>query len=369
MNSWNCRIAFPASTFVGRSRCTPRLLGLGFAASFGALLLGSAALRAQNEVMLNPQELRFSSRADLGDRGGEFLQGFHSSHWRGLGYRGTHAEIRAFRAFSLQDAKRSTPENFRWVVRVGTDVNGPTPGSAGAIFRSSELRLGPVLGGGSQAWDVTTRLVTPVRFDATRFISVGVYVPPTVGASYHADGLTAWIGASLGGSDDNRAARWGADHAWQLIDGQSLATHPSGRRTWRLGFETDVPTLQLGNVVPLDKRYPIRFGSGGLFPDDGQGLAYRVHAAGRDGDYALLFASISPFNIVSVPIFGGRVWLEWHGLLPGVLSASAVQNGTASAVLTSRIPAGMPKQITWQALVLDLGSGAGALSNAVMSSH
>lgn len=333
-----------------------------------ASVAASADLAAQNEVLLNPGEIRYSSRGDLGDRGGEYLQGFHTSHWRGLGHRGSRGRITAFRAFSLQDAQRGTPEKFRWIVRTGGDSIGPTPGTPGEIFRSGEVQLGPALGGGSVAWDVTTRLRTPVEFRASRFVAIGVRVPPTIGARYHLDGLSCWIGASLGGKDDNRAARWAPDQAWQFIDGTTAPSHPSGRRTWRIGFESDAPTLQFGNVIGSGP-WPVRFGSGGLFPDDGQGLAYRVHAAGRDGDFAILFASVSDFNVVSVPIFGSAVWLEWHGILPGLMGAAQVQSGVAGGILTPKLPRGLPRQLTWQCVVINANTAQASLTNAAKTSH
>ncbi len=321
---------------------------------------------AQNEVMLAPGVVRYSSRGDVGAGSGELLQGFTVGHWRGLGGHGSGARITAFRAASLQDADRRTPEGFRWIVRTGSDGAGPVLGSVGEVFVSSRQQLGPALGGGSVAWNVTTSLLTPLDIPAASFLAVGVRVDANAGAGNNTDGLSVWIGAKLGSSDDNLAATTAPDHAWQIHGSPATLSQPSGKRTWCLGFETEAPVLQFGNFLPNEAP---RFGSGGLFPDVGQGLAYRVHASGQDGSIALLFLAVSDFDVLALPIFGSRFWLRLHALLPGVYDARLVQAGRATGVVAPTLPSWLRGELTWQVVVVDPATLTVRLGNALKSTH
>lgn len=331
-----------------------------------AVFVAPRASHAQNDVLFDPGEVRFASRGDLGASAGEMLQGFHASHWRGLGGVGNFGQIAGFRASSLQDADRRTAETFRWVVRTGSDAAGPAPTAANELFVSGLQTLGPVLGGGSIAWDVTSTLRTPIRIPGATFFAVGIRVPANAKAKYQTDGLSVWIGANLSGKDDNMASRFAVDQAWQIVGDR--VTHPSGKRVWRLGFQTAGPSLQFGNMVGTTK-WPVRFGSGGLFPAPTQGLAYRVRASGRDGQIALMLLSTSDFNGFALSIFGSRFWLEWNGLYPGIFHASLVHNGVAVGVLAPSLPFGLPKHLTWQAVVVHPTTLDAQFTNAIKSSH
>ena len=333
-----------------------------------AIVMSRSQIHAQNDVMLNPGALRWSSRGDLGDGRGEVLQGFHNSHWRGLGTRGKRCEITALRVANLQDAERRTPESYRWIVRAGNDAAGPLPGVPHEIFRSGSLSLGPALGAGSVAWNVTTSLRTPIVIPCTAFFAVGLALPARAGAGSHTDGLSVWIGAKLSGLDDNLAGPQASDQAWQIIGNAKQASHPSGKRVWRIGFQTKSPALQMGNLVAHSGSHALRFGSGGLFPAPGQGLAFRVHAQGQNGSFALLFVSGPRFSPGAFPIFASRFWLDLQNLQPSPLAIALVNKNTALAIPALKIPASLKGSLTWQALVLNLQTLQAELTNAVKTS-
>ena len=77
-----------------------------------------------------------ASRGDLGKGAGTLLTGLHTSHWRSIGDGGKASDgaksckVKGFRTV-LRDQDSSTQETYRWVVRSGTDANGPTAGAAG----------------------------------------------------------------------------------------------------------------------------------------------------------------------------------------------------------------------------------------------
>ena len=317
-----------------------------------------------NEVVLNPQAVRFVSRGDLAKGRGEILQGFHRESWRGLGDLGKSCRATSFVARNFHDQDRKTAESFRWVVRKGSDAKGPTAGAAGLIFRSGALPLGPSTGTGPIAYRVTTILKTPVALPCDQFFAVGAELGPA--ASWPSDGLACWIGADLGNVDDNKAHPKARDHAWQIVGSASKATHPSGRRTWSLGFGMESPALQIGNVNNEPPK--TRFGSGGLFPLPGQGLTARVRARGLDGQIAFVILSsrISPVGVRLFPK-GARLWANLIGFVGPIGLARPIRNGVAEIPLT-RIPHGFAVDLTWQAFVLDARALQVQFSNAVRTS-
>lgn len=333
-----------------------------------ALAAPSRSQTSANEVMLDAGIVRYAWRGEVGNdaNGGELHQAFEELSWRGLGDVGSSCEITGFRARNFQDQDSSTAENYRWLVRIGTDTGGPDVSASGIFYRSAPLQLAPAMGSGAKSYAVTTLLQSPVQGGCSQFFTVGC----ELGArpNWPLDGQSVWVSSKLNGVDDHLANAKATDSAWQRIGSKATASHPFGDLTWRLGFLTPTPSLALGNSVtraPQD-----RFGKGGLFPMSGQGLKARLIANGRAGQVAILLLSpnFSPLPVAFFP--GARVWIDIGGFLGPITAAPITTKGSldvADFLIAPRIPAMVAGDFCWQALLLDTQSSTLSMSNAVRS--
>ncbi|MCA8972714.1 MAG: hypothetical protein KDC95_23200 [Planctomycetes bacterium] len=316
--------------------------------------LASAAF-AQNEVMYKGN-VAFTSRGNIGTGTGEVLQGFHSDYWRACGQASTGDTglITALSGQAFQDQDQTTAETYRWVIRSGTDANGPTTGTAGEIFVSGDQTLGPGTGTGAAAWNVTTTLTTPVAVPSSAFFAVGVQL---TAASWTADGMSVWAASQ----ETNNSTTLALDMAWQIIGTATTAIHPSLKRTWRMGFNQAPAALQLGNFTGTGAAL---YGSGGNFPNRGvDGVAFRVNGTGFDGDIAAVFLA-GGFG-TSVDVFGGRLALDVTSTLPIPVAVGAVASGVYENKNIALWPATLGGHFTFQAVLINGTAMTASMTNAV----
>ncbi|MCA8971761.1 MAG: hypothetical protein KDC95_18370 [Planctomycetes bacterium] len=325
--------------------------------AFGAFFAADG--RAQNEILYHGPK-SYTSRGHLGTGDGELLQGFHAEQWRALGEQdrsGKVGRIDALRAYSIQDQAQATQESFRWVLRSGDAAAGPTTGASGELFVSGDNVLGPGVGTGPIAWSVTTTLTTPILVPSEAFFALGVRLPAA--PNWSNDGSSVWATSQpTDGSSDKQV-----DMAWQIVGSASRATHPSEKRTWRLGFHQAAPALQLGHFSALRA---LSYAQGGQFPIAGtDGLALRVLAAGRDGQVGAVFVAAKFTTVFPVP--GVGTWaLDIPTFVSLPLVTGTVTNGKLEQLPLLTIPATLRGEFAFQGVLFDLGKLSATLTNAAL---
>lgn len=297
-----------------------------------AFLLGTstaAALTAQTVVGLKDSVTAGTSRGDLGKDAGTLLMGFHNSHWRGLGDTGSACEVHGFRAL-LQDQDASTQESFGWVVRSGSDANGPAAGPSGVLHQYGPFQMPTVAAGGARAWTMTVTLAKPADIPCEDHFSVGVELGaapqwPSDGASCH---------MSLGTTSDQHVNAH--DMAWQITGG--TVSHPSGKRAWAQSLIVDVPTLQMS----INAKKSI----GGMFPRSGH-IIYAGNATGGEPNAsALLFLDIDTMP-TGLPIFGATARLHLGFVFLNLLSIGTFDVHGNVYLPLGHMPSRCPKQRLW----------------------
>ena len=329
--------------------------------SLSSVLVLSAALSAQNLVEYQAPT-NFTSRGNIGTGTGEILQGFHSAQWHALGKAaaGNVGEINGFRG-TFQDQDRATLEKYNWVVRRGTDAAGPTTGTPGEIFVSTPQSLTPVGTGKVFAVTVTLALRTPVKVPCDKFFAVGIRLQA---AKWTADGQSCHMSRGDNTQGDDPSTKL-VEMAWQIVGSATSATHPSLKRSWKMGFLQNAPALQLGNFRGTASS---RFGTGGHFPIPGtHGLAFRVSAAGQTGDLALIFLS-GKFGRC-LPLFGGHWALDFGTLVTTPVVVGSIAGTGAAAKFEAKsfplIPKTLKGDFAFQALLFNPKKSSLSLSNAV----
>ncbi|GEM_PF-4673489 len=346
-----------------------RTLSLSAAAvllTLGSVL--SAQVFTRNNLFFEPATIRYTSRGNVGKNSGELMQGFYSEYWRGIGDNGTTGKVAAFIARNFQDQNKKTQETFTWVIRKFDTTKTPKQPdmtTAGVIGKSGALKTPPSATTGLVSYRVTSALATPISIPVDKDFTVGVQIGK---ANWTADGLSCWIGANLGGGDDNRAASTALDMAWQYIittAGNTLS-HPSGKRIWRMGVQVKNDVLKVGNVFGGKNNY----GSGGIFPDlaasPAQGLAFRVTAGNKVGEIALVMGSTKLLP-VGAPLFPGtRLFLNLAGSF--FFAPRIVIQGMAEFVAVPALPKTLKGVVYWQAALINTRTFKIAMTNATASS-
>lgn len=339
------------------------------ATSLSCLIAASvltAPSQAQQVFEIYPGVTSFASRGSLGGALGEVQQGFHSAANRGLGDNGSFCAVRGVRAV-VQDQNDATVEPFRYVLRSGSDASGPTPTAAGLIATLGPYTL-PAGGGAVTSFQVTTSFGTPITVPCSAFFSVGVELPAN--ANWSNDGLS--IHSSVNTVQMQHASA--VDSAWQILGG--TASHPSSKRSWRIGLLLPQNAFQAGNVVAGSPA--ARFGIGGYFPDtsltgsgpSSQGLAFRCFDNDGANAIAVVMMAID-FGNDPVALFG--VANRAHFNLATVAPFSLV-TGPADGTTLPYAPAGgntLPSaaglRVCFQAVVAHPLTGVLAFSNAVVT--
>ncbi len=339
--------------------------------SLSALLFASVPATAQtisgNEFFYGAATIRFTSRGNVGTGSGEFLQGFHSAHWRDIaGYDATAKTslVKGFIIRNLQDQNRSTQESYTFVVRSGTDAAGPTLGTAGVIGTAGPFKTPPSSFTTPGSYAITTTLATPMKVPGDKYIAVGIQVGTA--PKWTSDGISVWINGNFGTIDDNGLSPTALDTAWQIINTTTGATksHPSGKRVWRLGFLVGNDVLQPGNVFSSRQN----FSSGGIFPNVGatpaQGLAFVVRAKGKSGQIALVFGGVKRLPVGAPAFPGPRLWVIPSFFLAAPHTITAT--GSVAWTEVAAIPASLKGAgtIYWQAAVIDVKALKLALTNS-----
>ncbi|MCB9919678.1 MAG: hypothetical protein H6832_14840 [Planctomycetes bacterium] len=315
--------------------------------------------RAQNQILYSGPK-SYTSRGHLGTGDGELLQGFHAEQWRALGEpdsTGKVGRIDALRADSVQDQEQATQESFRWVLRSGDATAGPTTGASGELFVSGDIVLGPGVGTGPIAWSITTTLTTPIVVPSEAFFAVGIRLPAS--PFWSNDGLSLWATSQPTDGSSNKQV----DMAWQILGSASRATHPSEKRTWRVGFHQSAPALQLGHFSALR---PLSYAQGGQFPIAGtDGLALRILATGRDGQVGAVFIAAKFATVFPVP--GVGTWaLEIPTFVSLPVATGTITNGKLEQLPLLTIPSTLSGEFAFQGVLFDLGKLSATLTNAIL---
>lgn len=339
-----------------------RSLSLTIAAA-AAVATGASA---QQIYEIDPGITSFTSRGSVSTGSGELFQGFHSGQNRGLGDDGVGASVIGMRVV-VQDQIGATAGSFSAVIRGGTDATGPLTGAGGVLFGSAPIGLPASAAPGPVAWLMT------ITFAAVAVPQVGFFA---AGAQLAADPLWPTDGVSFHASSNVANAQHAAsvDMAWQIIGAAPTASHPTSKRSWRLGLRLPQNAFQVGNVTtaaPLN-----RFGNGGYFPDTAllgaasQGLAFRCyHNLGAAGTAAVLMSVGPPGAPFTVLGIGNTVYLDLATLASTTLAAGP-SDGTVLPFLAAGIDAvpssaGLP--ITFQGVVIDFIGGTLDMTNAVVT--
>jgi hypothetical protein len=310
-----------------------------------ALLCAAAVAQPSgNLVEIFPGGLNRTSRGDVGAKAGEILQGFHASHWRGLGDTGQGCEIKVIRS-ATQDENPSTQETYFWKVRRGTDANGPAVGVAGEIASLGPFQTPPSTVTKPAAWFETTFVSYPMALpDCSSHFSVGQALAaapnwPNDGQSTH-----IYLGTEQG-SNANQG-----DHAWQILAGASSASHPPQKRSWRYGMHFSTAVLQLGTSA--------MYGMGGMFPKAGNPLSARAtYGSALASGASLLWLGTD--RIGGISLFGGTARLYLGGVVVPLGAAIIDGQGQATHTIIGALPASVSGAGTFHVQAAGLSKGGG----------
>lgn len=327
--------------------------------------LCSASLSAQSQLLqfeLTPGTASFTSRGGVGMDSGEIHQGVHASHFRGLGERPEGCQIAGVGGW-LQDQDISTQEFYHWVVRGGSDTTGPLPGPGSELSRIGPFvsPYGPPATPATiRAWEVTTTLSSPIRLpDCQSFFSWGLLLGPS--ALWTADGLSchgcSGDVTSTAFPDVQYAHPRAEDHAWQLTPTQTLANHPSMKRTWRIRLLFSTPLLQ---TAANNNSY----GMGGLFPRSGVPFAARArfgtHMANSS---AMLF--LGSARTAGVPLFVDTTRVYLGGIVLPLWAGQTDPSGGFFQSLTNSVPASLASSGSIYLQAVATGNGLTELTNSI----
>lgn len=314
-------------------------------------VVAMTALSAQNIEIYSATS--FTSRGNIGTGTGEIIQGFHESHWKGIGDTGAGAFLNGITILT-QDQNGSTQETYDLVVRSGTDAAGPTTGVAGELCVVPGLMtpvstvLTPI------AWILTTNFTSPCRIPSKGFIGAGIRVPTS---GWAADGQSLHMG-------DQAVQQSGphqGDHAWQIIGAATSAIHLASKRAIRVSLLTSTPVLQNGVFATTTTTYAK--GMGGMFPPIGtHGWSTHVNAGTpfAGGVTGIFMSPVVNNPGLVIPGVRGSVYLG----SPLISIATLPLSATGTANLSIIDPIGTYTiTVHMQAIVVDSGFTAIALTN------
>jgi hypothetical protein len=300
------------------------------------IILATAPCLAQSSISLKGSATTSTSRGNIGTGAGEIHMGLHTSHWRGIGDNGAKCNIVGFRS-ALQDQDASTQESYEWVIRSGTDIDGPVVGAAGELHRFGPLKMPSVPAGGARAWMLSTTLAKPVSIPCAAHVSVGIAL--TKQAQWPADGMSCHIATGVNSSQHANAD----DMAWQIVDGIPAATHPSAKRAWSHSILLDRPTLQMSIAGKKS--------IGGMFPESG--LMYAGYVSGAEARAtSLLFLGVDAQRR-GFPLVPGTARLYLGFTKIKLLGVARVNAGGNAAHVLGKVPSRAPIDTLWlQAAVI-----------------
>ncbi len=235
-------------------------------------LLAATTLAAQS-IEINGLVTTSTSRGNFATGAGEVVQGFHESHWKGLGDTGAGAFLNGI-AIVTQDQNASTPEVYDLVVRLGTDAAGPDPLVTGELCSIIGLTTPPSTVLTPQAWILTSNFAAPCRIRSKGHLSVGVRLPPA--PLWNTDGQSVHICIGRGPATQQQSDLLQEDHAWQIIGG--VVSHPSVFRSWRVRLLFSTPILQNGTFATTTASYSRSMG--GMFPSSTGTHGWSTHVDG-----------------------------------------------------------------------------------------
>ncbi len=280
-------------------------------------------------VSLYPGTTSFTSRGNIGTGSGDILMGLHNSHWRGIGDDGAACTVSGFRS-TLQDQNIATQESYHWVVRSGSDANGPTTGSGGLLHRFGPLNA-PSGAGGGAAWFLTTNLSTPAAMPCEAHVSIGIEL--SAQPAWNTDGMSCHASTSALADQHANAL----DMAWQIIGSASSATHPSSKRSWSHRALLANPTLQMS----INGKKSI----GGMFPVVGGTYAGQVTGA-EAGANAMLFLGVDA-QATGVVLVPGTAHLHLGYTKIKLLTAATVSASGVADLALATVPSQVPAFTLW----------------------
>ncbi len=231
-------------------------------------VLAVSALSAQS-IEIWPGVTNFTSRGNIGTGTGEILQGFHESHWKGIGDSGAGATLSGI-GLLTQDQNGSTQETYDVVIRSGTDAAGPTTGVAGELCVLAGLLTPPTTILTPVAWAITNNFTTPCRIPTKGHFSAGIRVPTS---GWTADGQSLHMSAA----PNHQSGPHIQDHGWQIIGAAATAVHFASNRSVRVTLLTPTPIIQNGVFATTTTTYSR--GMGGMFPPIGT-HGWSIHVDG-----------------------------------------------------------------------------------------
>lgn len=321
-------------------------------------LIAATTLAAQS-VEIYPGVTSFTSRGSLSVNAGEVHQGFHESHWKGLGDTGAGAFLNGI-TYVTQDQNASTPETYDVVVRGGTDAAGPDATAAGEFCSIVGLTTPPSTVLTPAAWILTSNFTAPCRIPTKGFISAGLRLPAN--ALWSSDGQSLHASAGRGPTTVQASDLLQGDHAWQILTGP-VVNHPTSFRSWRVRLLFSTPILQNGTFATTTATY--KRGMGGMFPSSTGSHGWSTHVDGGTpfaGGVTGIFASPVVVN-PGFPIAGirGSVYLG----APLIAIATLPLSATGTADLSIIDPASLLTAVTLhlQAVLVDPTLTAIALTN------
>ena len=284
-------------------------------------LLTSSVVAQSRAFEIYPGSTNASSRGGLGTSAGETLMGLHSSHWRGLGDSGSQCEINQLGLVD-QDQNSQTQESFHFVMRKGSDTNGPGTSTADLIGRYGPLHMPSTPLGSINAWIQTMTFGTAKAIPCDEHMSWGVAL--TNSPNWATDGMSCHTSFNTSVQNGQYCHLNAAPHGYHFTTGSTRAT--SEVRTWRhrLGLSSARNVLQLGATGASVGGGPgARYGVGGMFPATGETLSGRITQC-LAGDTVLSYLSLGYLSSGLALFPGTRLWASPSPLLVLVGASTAI---------------------------------------------
>lgn len=299
-------------------RFLPFLLCAGLAPSV------ASSLGAQSNF-IEMATSAFTSRDALGTASGEVLHEFPPTSLRGVGAVRLRCAATHIRAL-IQDQAPQSGEALRFVIRRATATGIPDTSAAGLLYRSALVQLPP------------SQQTTPVAFIITHALPASLVLPcdRTVFAGCELPAAPSWTRDGLGVHIEARVrteARPGAPFlVWTVLGG--VATRSTTALGARISFASPTPAL-----TPLVRNQRSGAHLAGYYPDTARlhGLTLRLDDRLVPNGTAVFAVNTGARLTVGLPFFArGALWLRPGGAL--VIGATTMRAGTASLVVTNRIP-------------------------------
>ena len=299
-------------------------------ALFVSVLLTAHASAQYSAVGLMDNPGSAASRGSLGTDSGEMLTGLHGSHWRALGDNGTTCGVDGFSAF-VQDGDASTSHAYRWVVRTGTDANGPTAGAAGRIAEYPFTSPADPAGG-VKAWTVTVTFGSPLTVTCSGHWSFGLGLDAA--PTWPADGLSCHM--TLGSQTLQHVNS--IDMAWQIVNG--VTSNPPGKRAW-------AQRVLIGSGPILQMTLDGKRSLAGLFPQSGHKVYAGNFSGGEGMAHALLFLGVGalPSGATIVP-YTARLHIDISQPYT-CLGLTKVQRFGDAVIPIGFVPSLCPQKLLW----------------------